>query len=100
MSAAHTPGPLRLGRRGLSPAVIDSKGRLLAECPYHDSHAANYALIEEAIANAQLYAAAPDLLTCLQDAVNSFADSLEGGEADEWVIHSRAAIAKATGATP
>lgn len=46
----------------------------------------------------QLIEAAPDLLSLLQDAVDSFGPHLEGGD-DEWLIFARAAIAKATGSS-
>jgi hypothetical protein len=48
-------------------------------------------------ADAKLIAAAPDLLACLKDWVNDFADCLEGGDENELVKFSRAAIAKAQG---
>jgi hypothetical protein len=50
-------------------------------------------------ANARLIAAAPELLSLLQDWLTSFADTLEGGD-DEIVTFTRAAIARATGDTP
>ena len=46
----------------------------------------------------QLIEAAPDLLSLLQDAVDSFGPHLEGSD-DEWLIFARAAIAKATGSS-
>ena len=56
-----------------------------------------YPWVPKLEADWHLIAAAPDLLACLIDAVAAFADCVEGGEANQWVIASRAAIAKALG---
>lgn len=101
----HTPGPLQLGRRGLSPAVRDADGRLIAELPYHASSRADYVLIDEAIANAELFAAAPELLEALREVLELCAvgDVDESTEALGWgkaIQAANAAIARATGAHP
>lgn len=44
----------------------------------------------------RLHAVNAELLALLSDWVDSFVDSIEGGEADELVAATRAAIAKAT----
>lgn len=95
-AAAHTPGPWvarvtnNVGRQWAN--VWTGNGDILvAECGSSSlSRAGN-------IANANLIAAAPELLSLLQDWVMSFADCIEGGEADPLVSATRAAIAKATG---
>lgn len=45
----------------------------------------------------RLVAVNQELLTLLKDWVESFVDCIEGGEADEMVAATRAAIAKAEG---
>jgi hypothetical protein len=45
----------------------------------------------------RLHAVNQELLTLLKDWVESFVDCIEGGEADEMVAATRAAIAKAEG---
>ncbi len=50
--------------------------------------------IEEADRRERVIAAAPELLSLLVDAVESFGPHLEGGD-DEWLTFARAAIAKA-----
>lgn len=100
-STQHTPGPLHVGRRGLSPAVLDKQGRMLAEFPYHSSSRQHFVLVDEAIANATLYAAAPDLLKALSGWVEHL-NAEPDGENDtpeyEMALMKAAlsAIAKAT----
>lgn len=54
---------------------------------------------DHAEGDARLLATAPKLLALLEDALDSFAAHVEGGEANEWVKFSRAAVAEATGST-
>jgi hypothetical protein len=96
--ATHTPGPWTLCEHSWSRIGIYS-----ARCPIAALDIADDATEEtqdewERVmkANARLIAAAPELLALLQDWVESFADCIEGGEADPMVGATRAAIAKAT----
>lgn len=102
-SAQHTPGPWS--------RVPQSDGSTLIARRYETGNqmrptglriigftmARSNSLAEDE-ANACLFAAAPELLSLLEDAVAFTAPHVEGGEADEWVIAARAAIAKASGA--
>ncbi len=96
MSAHHTPGPWR--------AVVAAKGRRRAFGLYGNDNGVTAQRIgsiddtNEADANARLIAAAPDLLACLKEAVESFApmDIGEPGEGDP-IASWKAAIAKAEG---
>jgi hypothetical protein len=93
----HTPGPwiVQLDRstKGKAPrmALVVAGGRAAIDCTGSGKD------FNQDCANAKLIAAAPDLLACLKDWVNDFADCLEGGEENELVKFSRAAIAKAQG---
>lgn len=99
MSAAHTPGPLttRVSKEG-DVAVMQGHN-VVAECFASIRHAYEDAR-PEALANAKLYSAAPDLLAFAQGVVEL--DSLISREdlvAGLAILleHARAAIAKATG---
>ena len=90
--APFTRGPLHITRE------VDSEGycQHIVRASNHIALAVlgNYSPHEQ-LANAALYAAAPELLSLLQDAVEAFGPHLEGGD-DEWLQFARAAIAKAT----
>ena len=95
MTAAHTPGPWRIGDAGAAifgpktqsvspPTVVSSMGKAGG-----DTTAAR--------ANARLIAAAPDMLAALRDLLAG----MEQHGAEKWMPHrmerARAAIAKAGG---
>lgn len=89
MSAAqYTPGPWHIRSTG---AVGTDRMMVASIYPMEDEFP------EENLANACLIAAAPELLSLLIDAVESFGPDVEGGESDEWLKFARAAIAKAMG---
>lgn len=76
--------------------IRDAQGEHIAHvCDLDDGVANDY--LYEAIANAQLMAAAPDLLAALRDLL----DEADLGEVDEYtapkIEAARAAIARATG---
>lgn len=98
--AQHTPGPWNVSEHSWCETSITAPSTSNSICLLDINHATEESEESDAAvmaANARLIAAAPDLLTCLQDALASFADSVEGGEADEWVKVSRAAISKSIG---
>jgi hypothetical protein len=96
MSAAHTAGPWNAA--GTPPKFrVMADGSPVAEAFGESAH--------EALANARLIAAAPELYSLLIEAVAASGFSLSGptdwrvaehGE-PAWVCKARAAIAKATG---
>jgi hypothetical protein len=94
-TAKHSPGPWKAHpiekSRGL-PYVPVSAETLIAKV-----YSKYFGDDEQAAANGRLIAAAPELLSLLRDAVDSFGPDLEGGD-DEWLKFARAAIAQATGA--
>lgn len=94
-AAKHTPGPWFTPEKLYQTRYIEARigGGMLQEV----AACGPTEVPSQQEANARLIAAAPELLSLLVDAVTSFADSVEGGEADEWVIACRTAIAKATG---
>lgn len=110
MNAQHTPGPLtiRVGANGdvgiIAPGVADSPhnigGVLVAEC-FADIRRADEGANAEALANATLFAAAPDLLIALAKIVKYADSEPDGGTTVEMhranVERARAAIAKAAG---
>ena len=76
--------------------IKDAQGEIIAQvCDLDDGVANDY--LYEAIANARLMAAAPDLLAALRDLL----DEADLGEVDEYtapkIEAARAAIARATG---
>jgi len=88
-SCRHTPGPWKFDRKGRR--IVDADGEYVAPATlsrYHDDRTD-----PEAIANARLIAAAPDLLAALRDLVNFTAQHNQG----KYVMAARAAIAKAEG---
>lgn len=101
MSATrHTPGPwhvvkgLGIGRAATIAEVVVGNGQALKVKAYHD-------LDEDfdAEADANLIAAAPDLLAALEVVVRDWTAQFErsGHLAPAWCQQARAAIAKATG---
>jgi hypothetical protein len=97
VSTKHTPGKWSVNSER---QVVADNGFVIADVRGPDFRERGDDRRESAAIcaqNAFLISAAPDLLACLQDALASFANSVEGGEADEWVQFSRAAIRKAQG---
>jgi hypothetical protein len=98
---SHTPGPWRVGRNGAVVADVpipEMQGS--DEVEYYGGH-----LVAESItpSNAQLIAAAPDLLQACRDTMDywestGFAECEEG--CDCIVDQMRAALAKARGQPP
>ena len=96
--SAHTPGPWRALRNCLGAAITiyDERDRPIATTASNGSvetmamHRSG-----EVAANAQLLAAAPELLAALQSALTILVDSV--GDFD--IAKAEAAIAKATGST-
>lgn len=114
MSAAkHTAGPLSVMRANGSEAegevgILDDHRHIVAECWADIRHEGEQAL-DEAMANAILFAAAPDLLKAMQSSIEladrNMAKSHANGvmvkrspEAQAVYDQCVAAIAKATGA--
>lgn len=104
MSAQHTPGPLSAVRatQGGDYAVKDRDNNIVAEC-FEDIREQGESAIEEAKANATLYAAAPELLEALTT-LRAVARSMEAERdsekptEDEYqaaLVAADAAIAKA-----
>lgn len=82
--AKHTPGPWRVQGtriRDCGPGIDCIATMQVSNQPNWD-------------ADARLIAAAPELLSLLRDAVDSFGPNIEGG--DEWLKFAHAAITKAT----
>jgi hypothetical protein len=79
--------------------IKDAQGEIIAQvCDLDDGVANDY--LYEAIANAQLMAAAPDLLAALQYFLDALADDCEIDMCritNEMESRARAAIARATG---
>ncbi|WP_395055222.1 hypothetical protein [Polaromonas sp.] len=107
MSGAHTPGPLtvRVGANGdvgiIAPAqqavsAHDIGGALVAEC-FSEIRRAGEGARAEALANATLYAASPELLKAAKAV--AFSNGFDAALPDKLEA-LRAAIAKATGAAP
>lgn len=112
MSAKHTPGPLYVGNDsdedGFSYYYVGPENEQAARVYYDDSDEASG---DQALADAMLYAAAPDLLeACVQAAIQfrfyeqqHLAKGTPDGDAKALRNHEMAkicetAIAKATGA--
>lgn len=88
---SHTPGPwIATGFK--NTVVNDSQGNTIALHPSHDGS------VENAIANARLIAAAPDLLECAMALAVVIAENrVVESERSQLLEMCRAAIAKATG---
>jgi len=77
--------------------IHDSAGQTIATTTGDPDHAPDY---YRALANARLFAAAPDLLAVLEEIVKSIdfeRGASETEDAERLLIAARAAIAKATG---
>lgn len=107
----HTPGPWKKSDRlngpwwhisaetsGLGPG----QGRQAVACVHGESKRGSKAYAEMFEANAQLIAAAPELLQALQAVVTHWTSQFEnrGHMAPDWCKQARAAITKATGDQP
>lgn len=98
LASNHTPGPWEIeDRKDGGRTVVDSAGRSITFTPQFEGAAARS--IEEAIANARLIAAAPDLLDAIVEMImladeGAFID-LADVEATPVSRKLRAAIAKA-----
>lgn len=93
MKTQHTPGPWR--KSNANPWIYGGNGEYIALVESQGKEADS--------ANARLIAAAPDLLSVLQQAYNAMAWDIPGGglsdqEEEELLETIRAAIAKAEGA--
>jgi hypothetical protein len=88
MSTPHTPGPWRISTIGSYGIAITGYTSVIANVPDDD-----------AIGNARLIAAAPELLAALRE-ITSHATNFGGAplSATKMFDRARAAIAKATGA--
>jgi hypothetical protein len=86
MQTQHTPGPWRNGWG----KIVDADGKAICMVTYR-----------KAGDNANLLAAAPDLLAALQSAAADVESRTALGlDAPAWYAQARAAIAKATGGQP
>ncbi|MFJ3486620.1 hypothetical protein ACIPL1_24925 [Pseudomonas sp. NPDC090202] len=90
MSAqTHTPGPWRAAPSG---QIVGGPTKVRQICKIWNTRDR-----EQDLANASLLAAAPDLLTALQDLLFAYEDPENTGSThDEKVAAARAAISKAT----
>lgn len=108
MNAKYTPGPWI--QFGTSVRAADNEAIIASvQANYRDNHSTFGSIDEinhvEQVANANLIAAAPELLEALQLTVSEYCDDrivdiVTGeffGEEPEWILLARAAIAKATG---
>lgn len=103
MSAKHTPGPWQLSvetptiiKQDLSSIGLSRGGVLIGSACGHESSGL-YPTYEQALANARLIAAAPELLEALVGFMHEFGDKTDN---NANVRKARAAIAKATGHEP
>ena len=91
--SGHTPGPW-VASSEESPLDFQMEARVMSGeaqiCYFIESN-------KEAIANASLIAAAPELLEALMAMVEMMDSGDESGAGSEWHTKARAAIAKATG---
>lgn len=103
MDAKHTPGPWRVSEQ--SPTIIKQDMRMIGnESGVLIGSASGYTgsgffpTDEEAVANARLIAAAPELLEALEEVMSMLGSELVKDTLGyEWHDKARAAIAKATG---
>jgi hypothetical protein len=100
MSGQHTPGPWEYTKAASSgDRGIHAEGTGIFAEAFADIRRAGENNSAEALANARLIAAAPDLLEALRWAAQN-ADQSEAGRDDDWYAgldRVRAAIAKAEG---
>lgn len=99
MSAKHTPGPWCLSKESMTiitqdMSCIGSEGVLIGSASGHPN-SGFFPTDEEAVANARLIAAAPDLLAALQEIAEGTYDKWTNGYHAQQVAIT--AIAKATG---
>lgn len=95
MTTKHTPGPWRVKHKAKLgwAGVLTQEGDIIADI---DVDGQDFREPEQALDDARLIAAAPDLLTALEAMVRS--DSW--ADADVKMVNARAAIAKAKGEKP
>lgn len=95
MNAKHTPGPWkRQARNGVNRLrIVDAKGRQVADANHYN---------ERGEENADLLAAAPELLAVARELVRQFGrvSPIGTGGLYELIQDANAAIAKATGGQP
>ena len=92
----HTAGPWKITRAHGSPCSIEDEahpGVALAKVYLTDADTRKRT--PEALANAHIIAAAPDLLAALEEAVKLFGRRVS--DANRWEVDARAAIARARG---
>jgi len=94
MKAKHTPGPWEVCVFDTSYQVRSADGINVAATSWHSHLRKPYPLKAEALANATLAAAAPDLLEALTDTLALLPPEYVESPVAEF---ARAAIAKATG---
>jgi len=109
-ASKHTPGPWEPRTKHLSIWVRDARKREVASCPWHDRSDANYPFKDEALANAALIAAAPDLYEAADEVDVFTSASLNDDRHDDHVVpvlmtlgtirRFRAALAKVSNGTP
>jgi hypothetical protein len=100
---AHTEGPWHVDGL-LGPTVYSAEGRQVAMCRPRETVEDSPVAWDVATGNAQLIAAAPELLQLVREALQSFTDDRDP-ENDaphlinvrDWMHAARAAIAKAEG---
>ena len=92
MSTQHTPGPWRAEPWTCHAAtsILADGNRLIADCAAIDGYSVN------ALPNARLIAAAPDLLTALKALFEQCSPEIPGSPGSPLEL-ARAAIAKAEG---
>jgi hypothetical protein len=106
MKAKHTPGPwVVFGCLDRFPGIEAADLSIVIWGDKHDESGVKGETHEESIANANLIAAAPDLLEALEGIITTMPDLEEFENPDGYsmlpfVAAARSAIAKAKGETP
>lgn len=90
----HTPGPWEVKSTDTLFSIIGAKGVRVLQTSWHSSIRNPYPLKAEALANATLAAAAPDLLEALRDAHATLVEHF-AHEAPAVIERAQAAMAKA-----
>jgi hypothetical protein len=97
----HTPGPWWV-KPGHSVVDVESAQGHVATVEGDDGYWVRHTAVDAA--NARLVAAAPELLAFLEIALEDYECRMGAVSAEQmpghWIVQARAAIAKATGATP